>query len=225
MNISALETNAMYKEYISAQIRNDKNFMFSDTLTEANEKSEVELNLEYYHSLCEEFPDITFRLEDIQAAIDLNGKGQEYLGYNGSFNQVGSDFGGLGQCSIEIDVAVISRMRNDPKYEMAVKSMIKDSKDRFSTYRKEVPEQPYTYVCIEDNNGRPQRSRGHSSTMPATEEEIRQKRREEHSRKLQIDPDKTKDELIDNYLKMLEESEQKRKKLFKEVEKRENKGT
>ena len=61
--------------------------------------------------------------------------------------------------------------------------------------------------------------------MPATEKEIRQKRREEHSRKLQIDSDKTKYELIDNYLKMLEESEQMRKKLFKEIEKKENKGT
>lgn len=72
---------------------------FSDTIGQVQEKSEVELNLEYYHSLCEEFPGITFRLEDIRSAIDSNNKGQDYLGYNGNFNQVGSDFGGFPHCN------------------------------------------------------------------------------------------------------------------------------
>ena len=121
---------------------------FSDTIGQVQEKSEVELNLEYYHSLCEEFPGITFRLEDIRSAIDSNNKGQDYLGYNGSMHQVGDNFGGIGQCSIEIDVAVIERMRNDPRYETAVKSYITDSQNRFREYQAEDPERPYACLYL-----------------------------------------------------------------------------
>ena len=214
MNISAFGYNSINNEYSSDKVKDTvKTASFSDKMTKVNEKSEAELNLEYYHSLCKEFPGITFRLEDIKTALELNNSGKEYIGYNGSMHQVGSNFGAIGQCSIEIDIAVIERMRTDPKYEQSVKWHIQFSKERFGEYQTEIPEQLYTFVCIEDNNGKVQTSRGHSSVQPATEEEIKEKMRTSNSKIQQLDSDNMKDNLIDSYLKMIEESEQKRKEL------------
>ena len=225
MNISSLETTVTYADYNSKQVKEEKTVAFSEKMSKANEKSEVELNLEYYHSLCKEFSGITFRLEDIKTALTLNESGKEYIGYNGSMHQVGSDFGAIGQCSIEIDVAVIEKMRTDPKYEQSVKWHIQFSKERFGEYQTEIPEQPFTFVCIEDNNGKVQTSRGHASVQPATEEEIKEKIRARKAKTPQLDSDKMTDDLIDSYLKMIEESEQKRKELDEKEQYKEDKKT
>ena len=222
MNIASLETNVTYADYNSKQVKEEKTVAFSEKMSKANEKSEVELNLEYYHSLCKEFSGITFRLEDIKTALILNESGKEYIGYNGSMHQVGSDFGAIGQCSIEIDVAVIEKMRTDPKYEQSVKWHIQFSKERFGEYQTEIPEQPFTFICIEDNNGKVQTSRGHSSVQPATEEEIKEKIRARKAKTPQLDSDKMTDDLIDSYLKMIEESDRKRKELERIQDKEDN---
>ena len=222
MNISALEKNVTYTEYYSNQIEEGESVAFSDKMSKINEKSEVELNLEYYHSLCKEFPGASFRLDDIQTALKMNGYTLETLGYNGSFHQVGSNFGAIGQCSIQIDIAVIEKMRTDSKYEMSAKWKIGDSIARFGEYQTEVPEEPYTVVCLEDDNGRLQRSRWHSSSRFPTEEETKEIIRAYQAQTPRLDTDKMTDDLIDSYLKMIEESEQKRKDLMEKIQDKEN---
>lgn len=223
MNISAFGYNSINNEYSSEKVKDTvKTASFSDKMTKVNEKSEAELNLEYYHSLCKEFPGITFRLEDIQTTIKMNESGKLSLGYNGSLHQVGSNFGEIGQCSIEIDVAVIERMRNDPKYETSVKWNIQFSKERFGEYQTEIPEQPYTVVCFEDDNGRLQTGRWHSASRFPTEEEIKENMKADFADMSRMDPDKMTDNLIDSYLKMIEESEQKRKDLMEKIQDKEN---
>lgn len=223
MNISAFGSNIITNEYNLATVNdNTKTISFSDKMSKVNEKSEVELNLEYYHSLCKEFPGATFRLDDIQTALKMNGYTLETLGYNGSFHQVGSNFGAIGQCSIQIDIAVIEKMRTDSKYEMSAKWMIGDSIARFGEYQTEVPEEPYTVVCLEDDNGRLQRSRWHSSSRFPTEEETKDMIRAYQNKTQKLDSDKMTDDLIDSYLKMIEESEQKRKDLMEKIQDKEN---
>ena len=215
MNLS-IETNTDINNSVT-QIRrkeNSVNRSFPVDLSSQCEKSEVDANLEYYYSLCKEFPGITFRLEDIQTALKQNAMGKISLGYNGSMHQVGENFAGIGQCSIEIDISVISRMRTDKNYETAAKWMIKDSRDRFPEYMTEVPEEPYVAVCLEDVNGKIQRSRMHSSVRIPTEEELQEKLGLDSSDALKLDPDKMTDDLINTYLQMLEKSEQKRKELL-----------
>ena len=56
MNISALETTTIYTDYNAGQPKEGKSVAFSDKMSSVNEKSEMELNLDYYHSLCKEFP-------------------------------------------------------------------------------------------------------------------------------------------------------------------------
>lgn len=218
MDISAITINnaisGQYKTVIKDEL---SSISFSDKMSKVNEKSEAELNLEYYHSLCKEFPGITFRLDDIQTALKNDGYTLETLGYNGSFHQVGSNFGEIGQCSIQIDIAVIERMRNDPKYETSVKWNIQFSKERFGEYQTEVPEQPYTVVCFEDDNGRLQKGRWHSASRFPTEEETKEMIRKYQAKAQRFDTDRMTDDLIDSYLKMIEESEQKRKDLMEKL--------
>ncbi len=222
MNISALETMTIYTDYNADQTKEGKSVAFSDKMSSANEKLEMELNLDYYHSLCKEFPGATFRLDDIQTALKMNGYTLETLGYNGSFHQVGSNFGAIGQCSIQIDIAVIEKMRTDPKYETSAKWKIGDSIARFGEYQTEVPEEPYTVVCLEDDNGRIQRSRWHSSSRFSTEEETKEMIRQYQNKTQKLDSDKMTDNLIDSYLKMIEESEKKRKVLMEKIKDKED---
>ncbi len=222
MNISTLDSNSITNEYNSANVKDIvKTVSFSDKVSKVNEKSEVELNLEYYHSLCKEFPGVTFRLDDAQTALKTGGYTLETLGYNGSFHQVGSNFGEIGQCSIQIDISVIEKMRMDPQYEIAAKWKISDSITRFGEYQTEVPEEPYTVVCLEDDNGRIQRSRWHSSSRFPTEEETKEMIRQYQNKTQKLDSDKMTDDLIDSYLKMIEESEQKRKDLMEKMQDKE----
>ena len=214
MDISALTSiNAFCEQGVTHVKEKNTTVAFSDKMSKVNEKSEAELNLEYYHSLCKEFPGITFRLDDIKTALKNDGYTLETLGYNGSFHQVGSNFGEIGQCSIQIDIAVIERMRNDPQYETSVKWNIQFSKERFGEYQTEVPEQPYTVVCFEDDNGRLQKGRWHSASRFPTEEETKEMIRKYQAKAQRFDTDRMTDNLIDSYLKMIEESEQKRKEL------------
>lgn len=191
-------------------------------MSKVDEKSEEELNLEYYHSLCKEFPGVTFRLDDAQTALKTGGYTLETLGYNGSFHQVGSNFGLIGQCSIQIDISVIEKMRMDPKYEMSAKWKISDSVARFGEYQSEVPEEPYTVVRLADDNGRIQRSRWHSASKIPTEEETKEMIRAYQASKHPLDTDKMTDDLTESYLRMLEKSEQKRKELAKRTQNNED---
>jgi hypothetical protein len=223
MNISAFGYNSINNEYSSEKVKDTvKAASFSDKMTKVDEKTEVELNLEYYYSLCKEFPGVTFRLDDAQTALKTGGYTLETLGYNGSFHQVGSSFGSLGQCSIQIDISVIEKMRMDPQYEMSAKCKISDSIARFGEYQSEVPEEPYTVVRLADDNGRIQRSRWHSASRIPTEEETKEMIRAYQAPKHPLDTDKMTDDLIESYLKIIEKSEQKRKELAKKIQNNED---
>ena len=71
---------------------------------ETRENKVPEDPLGYYYKLCKEFPNISFRLDDRETALKDTSK--IWLGYNGSMNQVGDNFGGIGQCSISLDISV-----------------------------------------------------------------------------------------------------------------------
>lgn len=188
---------------------------FLDMKVKTVEKTEDELNLDYYSSLCKEYPEASFRLDDVRTAKKMNGYTLDTIGYNGSFHQEGSNFGAIGHCSIQIDIAVIEKMRTDPKYEMAAKWKISDSIARFGEYQTEVPEEPYTIVRLEDDNGRIQRSRWHSSSRIPTEEETKEMIKDYQGKAHKPDTEKMTDRLIDSYISMIEESERNRKEFMK----------
>ena len=76
--------------------------------------------LDYYHNLCSKFPDISFRLSDMEESLKHMNDRRPYFGYNDSLNQVGDNYSEMGQVSIDIDAAVIRKMQNNPDFEEAV---------------------------------------------------------------------------------------------------------
>ncbi len=222
MKITTIGTGNLVGDKTKIRNNNEKTVdHFLDMKARTIKKTEVELNLDYYSSLCKEYPEASFRLDDVRTAKKMNGYTLETLGYEGSFHQKGYNFGAMGQCSIQIDIAVIEKMRTDPKYEMAAKWKISDSIARFGEYQTEVPEEPYTIVRLEDDNGRIQRSRWHSSSRIPTEEETKEMIKAYLGKAHKLDTEKMTGRLINSYLSMIEESEQKRKE-FMEHHKRGN---
>lgn len=161
--------------------------------------------LEYYDALCKEYPDISFRLSD-----DEEGQKHEwYLGFGGSMNQRGNNFGMPGQCSIEIDVSAVRRMQADESYEKQVKGWIEQSRKNYKNYEKEALADGFGYTCvhIEDDGGRPLVSVVQSHTPFSTEEEVKKLwSNEEQKKKVQIKFDAMKNELLDTYMSFVDRS-------------------
>lgn len=185
------------------------NEMFSKILNNKNSESDQD-SLTYYYQLCQEFPDITFRLGDQNEGLkNIN---QPYLGYRGHMNQVGNNFGKMGQCSISLDISVIRKMQTDPSYEEEVKGMIQNSKEWYAQTQQDALEQGYssTAVYFDDTKGRLQRSVMQTNMQFSTEDEINKMWKQDvFSQKMQIKFNRTNDKLLDTYLQMLEEADKK----------------
>ena len=187
------------------------NEMFSKILNNKNSESDQD-SLTYYYQLCQEFPDITFRLGDQNEGLkNIN---QPYLGYRDHMNQVGNNFGKMGQCSIGLDISVIRKMQTDPSYEEEVKGMIQNSKEWYAQTQQDALEQGYssTAVYFDDTKGRLQRSVMQTNMKFSTEDEINKIWKQDvFSQKMQIKFNRTNDKLLDTYLQMLEEADKKSK--------------
>lgn len=168
--------------------------------------------LEYYRNLVKEFPEVTFRLGDRENGF-LPGHPNVGIGYNNSMNQIGENFGELGQCSIEIDVAVIRKMQSDPDYELRIKSLIRDSINNYPVYESWAKQEDYGYtsVDIEEEDGEPVRGVCLSSMVYSTEEEVRQiwadnekqgRADDSLKKKIYIRCMGVKNSLIDDYMKL-----------------------
>ena len=163
--------------------------------------------LAYYKKLCGEYSDVTFRLDDMAEASKNPDK--LTLGYNGSMNQIGNNFGGKGNCSISIDIAVIKRMQSDPQYEQSVKGLIEDSRRRYSEFEAGALQDGYQYVSvsIEDNNGKPQRGVVQTNYPYSTEDEVKSMWSSgEYSNRVVSIVDDIKSEAADIFFKMYDES-------------------
>ena len=187
------------------------NEMFSKILNNKNSESDQD-SLTYYYQLCQEFPDITFRLGDQNEGLkNIN---QPYLGYRGHMNQVGNNFGKMGQCSISLDISVIRKMQTDPSYEEEVKGMIQNSEEWYAQTQQDALEQRYSSTAeyFDDTKGRLQRSVMQTNMQFSTEDEINKMWKQDvFSQKMQIKFNRTNDKLLDTYLQMLEEADKKSK--------------
>ena len=209
MNISNITSNTnIYELSKSSSTKN----------TSFNVQTSTDPVLDYYNTLCAQYPNVTFRLDDMETASNQS---DVYLGYNNSMNQVGSNFGAVGQCSIRIDASVIRHMMSDARYENQVKDEINYTIDHYASYEDDTKacDMQYTSVCFEDTNGTftPSIARSHMSY--STEEEVR-------AMWNNPDADQTKEllkhhvtqstELFDHFMEMLDQSHEKQKELIKQ---------
>ena len=174
MGIGSVGYEVNYYGY-SNVTQNKTNDVYASNVGSVNEiaSSNEQDPLEYYKKLCGEYTDITFRLDDIAEAA--KSADTLTLGYGGSMNQMGNNFGTQGKCSISIDISVIKRMQSDPQYEQNVKGLIEDSRRRYSEFQAGALQDGYQYVSvsIEDNNGKPQRGIIQSNYPYSTETEVK----------------------------------------------------
>lgn len=162
--------------------------------------------LAYYKQLCSKYPNISFRLDDYFNGT--NAKGYN-LGYKNSMNQVGENFGEMGQCSIEIDISVIEKMMQDPKYEQQANGWIQAFEQNYAGHAADVASSGCSNFCftIHDFGDGIQTGRTCGFGPFSTEEEVREMwADEEYKNKATNYVEQKKSALTDAYLKMLEES-------------------
>lgn len=174
--------------------------------------------LNYYQQLCSQYPDITFRLDDIETSSQQS---NVYLGYKNSMNQIGENFGSVGQCSISIDVTVIKHMMNDPQYENQVKDEINYTVNHYSLYEEETKlcGMQYTSVCLQDENGKFEPAIVRSHVPYSTEEEVREmwNHLESNTKKEILNRHETQSiDLFDQFMEMLDHSHEKHKELIQQ---------
>ncbi len=197
--------------------------------------NDVSANLSCYKDFCSKFSDITFRLGDFEKAMsDMN---EIVIGYNDSTNQIGNGFSEIGQLSIEIDVSVIKKIRENPDYEL--EGIVKGIKQTYRSKLEEGAREGFPYIgyeiFIEDNEIR--YSCTSAKSRFSTEEELRAiKNGTYKNTRLEKMIENKKNENLDYFLDMLDGSWKKRKvkygvekaeqeeKLVEEIQKREDTG-
>lgn len=170
MQVGKINTTVDYNIYGK---KADKTQSIFSAKMETQEESVPSDPLAYYRKLCEQFPNISFRLVDEETAAKHPDK--ICLGYNGSMNQVGTNFGGVGHCSINLDISVIRNMQNDPEYAEDVISRIKSTEKMYPSIESGTRElgMVYSQVTLFDDNGRISDHITMSKQQPSTEEQIR----------------------------------------------------
>lgn len=178
--------------------RNNKLFSAAD------QKADVEETLRYYRELCSEFPEVSFRLDDEEEMVKA-GVGNCSLGYNGSMNQIGENYGNPSQYSIRLDVSVIRKMQKDPEYARNIKGEIGTIKYNYSVLMNDSAA-PYGDVCLVEKNGSLEISIGRSRMPYSTEKEIRQMwgKKDKSEKYFEKKIMQVQNELQEAYMKMTE---------------------
>ena len=186
------------------------------TLNTTSKSNDV---LGYYHNLCKDFPDVSFRLTDREES--LKHVNEVFLGYNNSMNQVGNNFGDFGKCSIEIDVAVIRKMMRDSSFESNTKNYLNTLIEQvYPQFQATAVRDGMSNMCmnIDLEGNEIQVGATYAHCHFSTEEEIRKMWADEMNQtQLNNYFNQKKSELLDTYLAMIESSETKMRALTKET--------
>ncbi len=194
-------------------IKNEKKNNGAFDISGDAELSPVKSELEYYKNLCSEYKSVTFRLDDKKDGIS----NEHSLGYKGSMNQIGNNFGKSGQCSISIDVAVIRKMQSDPNYEKQIKGIIESCKKNYSKYESNALSDGFPNICvnIEDEGGKPIKSITQSPVAFSTEDEVKQLWNDKiSSSKIVRRFDSMEEDLLDTFLSFVEKNKIKSEKMY-----------
>lgn len=124
----------------------------------------------YYKKLCEAYPDVTFKMSDLQTPALF------HMGYKGDSHQQGENFSCPDRCSIQIDVNVIKKMMADEDFEVQIKGTIGNIINDYPRYvqwaKKDGCE--YCYYGLSMENGKLTEFIGESIIRASTDEELRE---------------------------------------------------
>ena len=175
----------------------------------------------YYKKLCQDFPQVTFKLSDIEGA--KKSTLPYHIGYKGNSYQQGENFSSPNQCSIDIDVSVIRKMMADPEYERQLRGTIQNKIMDFPTYVQWAQKEGYgyCYVGLSDEGGKLVEYMGFSHDRVSTDEEMREIWKDnalvgddwvkESCDKLL---NNTKNQMQEAFFAMFDQAQQRRSKMF-----------
>lgn len=159
----------------------------------------------YYKKFCEQYPDVSFRL------LDKSNGGGINLGYQGSSNQVGDNYGDYSQCSVSIDISTIKHMMKDPNYEKRISGLVERSQHNYRSDVMYGTKEGWSYMDYnieEGDNNEPEFSIGYSRVRYSTDAEVKAMWKKEEDAKTwsNLVNDK-KNEMFDTFLKMTSSGE------------------
>ncbi len=124
----------------------------------------------YYKKLCEDYPDVTFKMSDLQTPASY------HIGYKGDSHQQGENFSCPDRCSIQIDVSVIKKMMADEDFEAQIKGTIGNIIMDYPRYVQWAKRDgcEYCYYGLSTENGKLTEFIGESRVRASTDEELRE---------------------------------------------------
>ncbi len=124
----------------------------------------------YYKKLCEDYPDVTFKMSDLQTPALF------HMGYKGDSHQQGENFSCPDRCSIQIDVSVIKKMMADEDFEAQIKGTIGNIIMDYPRYIQWAKRDGcgYCYYGLSTENGKLTEFIGESRVRASTDEELRE---------------------------------------------------
>ena len=126
--------------------------------------------ISYYTKLCEAYPDVTFKMSDLQTPASY------HIGYKGDSHQQGENFSCPDRCSIQIDVSVIKKMMADEDFEAQIKGTIGNIIMDYPRYIQWAKRDGcgYCYYGLSTENGKLTEFIGESRVRASTDEELRE---------------------------------------------------
>lgn len=220
-------TNGLSETSFSSEIyenRNKKNITLQAP-TSTNKASKMPTDsqiISYYKNLCKDFQNITFKMSDYETGKKNSSL---YIGYKGNSYQQGNNFSSPGQCSIQIDVAVIRNMMTNPEYELQVRGRIQNivSFD-YSQFEQWAQHDgcEYCYVGLMDENGKLTECIGFAESRIPTDEELRELWANKtitpnRTKEVKIDYEKlinnVKNEMQETFFSMFDEAQHRKNKI------------
>lgn len=224
MEIGTIGSTTVTEKIYSASSSSISKSNFADSVAGASaakvtkDKQEVQTDpiMDLYKSICEKYPDVSFRLDDQAARLDYEKKNGTnccpYLGYNNSSNQVGDNFGKMSQKSCQIDSAVLKRCLEDPTYREEFEYYLDDTLAHYDSWKQRALEMNQTNMCVgfTDEAGKLGVYADGANTDFATDAELKSRwgsgiDKDALLQKIGSD----NNELLENYMKLLSEHSQK----------------
>lgn len=213
--------NETYYNKCNNKLNNEKEteiFGKKSNNVEQNNSKQTEQDdpiLNLYKSICMKYPDVSFRLDDQKATLQYEQTyGTDccpYFGYNNSDNQVGENFGKLSQKSVVIDASVIEKCLQDPSYQQNFMNELDTHIKEYSKDLQRAAEFGATNMCIGfvDEGKGLSKYAINAHTEFSTEEQIKAKWKLGGNQGVLINKiGDVKNEMLDNYMKILSEHSQ-----------------
>lgn len=178
--------------------------------------------LDCYYKICKAYPNVTFKMSDIETACNSS---PPSIGYKGSSHQQGENFSVPGQYSIIIDVGVLKQMVGNESYIEDVYGTIKNILANYKQTAQSGKSQGFEYCHAElrHENGRLSTNWALHQSKASTDEELKELWKDCPGQEKISLPTKlyyekiinsAKNNMQDTFFSMIDQANQRKNKIF-----------